>query len=101
MTDIEVDDEIELDDVSNLLEAMDIAADSIDDEAATTWEASELNLDDLKQSLAALSDSMATAEQADWKNAFGATAEVTDIATDEREAAPDQTGDDDVEFVTY
>lgn len=84
------DDDIVLDDISNLLEAMDISADA-DDEAATAWEASELDIDSLKQALATIKSEGEDAKVTDWKAAFGENAEVTDVAVD---AAAEGGGDD-------
>lgn len=100
------DDDIVLDDISGLLEAMDIDAPaSGSDEAATAWEASQLpselpllDVDGLKQSLLAMKEEEERAENAEWKSAFGAGAEVGDIVIDEADSGSD---DDVGEIVTF
>ena len=75
------DDEFELEDINTILEAMDISV-SPDDEAATAWAASELDVSALKQSLSSIEEDRqeeALAKEAQWREAFGAEAEVTDI----------------------
>ena len=82
------DVDIVVDDISNLLEAMDVSADA-EDEAATAWAASELDVEALKQAFAEIKGD----DDADWKAAFGEKAEITDIVVDEDEDASGSGGD--------
>jgi len=79
---------VELDDISKLLEAMDIAADP-DMEAATALQASqlptELDVDSLKQSLAKLKEDEELADQSKWQAAFGEAAQVVGKSDGETE----------------
>ena len=92
-----LDVEVELDDLTGLLEAMDIDVADSADEAATAWEASELDVAALKADFSAIGEREASAEVSAWEAAFG-KAEVTDVVAEE--AAPDE-DDGFGEFVTY
>ena len=99
------DGDIELDDISNLLEALDVAAEP-GEEAATAWEASqlpsELSVDGLKRSFAMLKEEGKRAEQAGWREAFGDQAELTDLEPEDERGGADDDGDEGFgEFVTF
>lgn len=88
--------DVELDDISNLLEAMDIAADP-EMEAATALQASqlptELDVDSLKQSLAKLKEDEELAAQTKWQAAFGSAAEAIDTTDGEADDDADGFGE--------
>ena len=90
--------EIELDDISELLEAMDITAEA-DMEGATAWEASQLtgDVEKLRQSFSALKQKEQFADASSWKRAFGEQAEVTELVDASLEL---EDGEDGFEFVT-
>jgi hypothetical protein len=102
------DEDFELDDLSSLLEAMDIAAQP-GMGAAMASEASQLapdlasafDVDALKQSLATFKEEAKRAEQTSWKEAFGEKAEVTDAADTDWSDVEDGSSDGFSEFVDY